>query len=74
MRFCDSLARRDEAQPLRCNEEQRSQGVGKMCNRARSVLTERVNLINRLEAKLCVAFQVKESGQLPDLGLTVTVH
>ncbi|MFZ6674008.1 hypothetical protein [Undibacterium sp. Xuan67W] len=35
-------ARRDEAQPSRCNEEQRGWGAEKVCNQIRSVLTKTV--------------------------------
>lgn len=61
-------ARRDEAQPSRCNEKQRSWGVEKVCNQVRSGLTEMVTVqivtfLNKLKklSKLT-------SGQLPFLG------
>lgn len=39
-------ARRDEAQPSRCNEEQRSWGAEKVCDHVRSALSKMVNVKN----------------------------
>jgi hypothetical protein len=64
-------------QPSRCEEEQRRQNARKACNRARSVLTQKVNVFNsqismyvqcsRLSIAVNCRFQVystKQNGRL----------
>ncbi len=51
-----------------CYEEQRRQRAGKVCNRACSVLTQSVSVIERMKVNVHAAFQTIVSGQLRNPG------
>jgi hypothetical protein len=51
-----------------CKEERHSQGLARTCQRVRSVLTQRVNVIEGGNRHVGAALKKVESGQLPFPG------
>ena len=74
VRLAGCLARRDEAQPACCNEEQRSQAVRQMCNRACSALTRWVIVVDTNKRRIFSLLPIRGSGQLRFLARMLHKH